>query len=109
MMARVHTMEPSSDENLRAFLSSYEGMGRYILAHCIQDDGSEPVFVGENYIGKFKLHVRDAWQIGRNDLDSVGILPSDDPIIPNDQPEAPVLELLGLKRQRQDTGGRKPT
>ena len=51
-----------------------------------------------------KLHLRDAWQVGRNDLDSVGILPSDDPIIPNDQPEAPVLELLRIKREHQDGG-----
>jgi hypothetical protein len=102
IMARVHTMEPSSDDNLNAFLSSYEKMGRYTLAHCIRDGDSEPVFVRENYIGKFDLHLRNAWEIGRNDLDSVGILPSDDPIIPDDQPDAPVIELLRLKRQREE-------
>jgi hypothetical protein len=100
MMARVHTMEPASDANLKAFLSSYEKAGRYVLAHCIRDGESDPVLVGDNYIGKINLHLRDAWQVGRNDLDSVGILPEDDPIIPAEQPNAPVLELLELKRNK---------
>jgi hypothetical protein len=103
MMARVHTMEPSSDDNLRAFLDSYGKMGRYALAHCIRDGESDPVFVGDNYIGKINLHLRDAWQVGRNDLDSVGILPDDDPIIPAEQPNAPVLDLLESKRKSRET------
>ncbi len=94
-------MEPSSDANLKAFLSSYEKASRYILVHCIRDGKSEPVFVGNNYIGKLNLYLRDAWQVGRNDLDSIGIQPDDDPIIPSEQLNAPVLELLELKRNKK--------
>ena len=47
-----------------------------------------------------KLYLRDAWAVGKNDLDSVGILPDDDPIIPADKPNAPVLELLEGKRNQ---------
>ena len=99
MMSRIHLMEPSSDYNLRRFLNSYEKFHRYALAHCIlNDQGQGPTPVFDNYIVKHELHVRDAWQIGRHDPDGVGIHEDDDVIIPSDQPNAPVVELLRSKR-----------
>ena len=42
---------------------------------------------------------REAWEVGLNDIDSVAVLPDDDPIIPdNHQCDAPVLEVLRKKR-----------
>jgi hypothetical protein len=96
-MARIHTMEPPSDTNLSAFLRSFQEMGRYVLAHGIQRD-SDFDLVPKNSIGKLNLHLREAWQIGRDDLESAAIHPDDDPIIPPDQPGAPVLTLLEAKR-----------
>ena len=50
--------------------------------------------VSDVYIAKRELNVRDAWQIGRNDPDVVGIREDDDPIVPDGQQNAPVLEVL---------------
>jgi len=101
MKTRVQTMEPDSNANLSAFLNRYQAEGRYTLAHSIRKGDSGAEFVCENYIGKYKLHLVEAWQVGRNDLESLAILPDDDPIIPPDQPNARVLEVLGIKRERQ--------
>lgn len=62
-------------------------------------DGREAArIVGENLIRKTEVNVRDAWEIGVGDVDSQGILPTDTPIIPNNQPNPPVLELIQRKQ-----------
>ena len=99
---RMNTMTPSSNENITAFLEAYESFGGYILTHAFRATASsEPVFVWEDQIAKSELHVREAWEIGRNDLDAAGILPSDDPIIPKGQEKAPIIDLLRWKRENE--------
>jgi hypothetical protein len=51
-------------------------------------------------IEKAGLNVRPAWQIGLNDPDAMGITSRDDPIIPEGETNAPVLELLKIHRKR---------
>lgn len=99
---RINTMEASSSGNLNGFLNSYKICGRYFLAHAVLQKGSStPVLIQKNAIGKSELHVREAWEIGRHDVDSVGIMVDDDPIIPREhQEDAPVLDLLRSKRER---------
>jgi hypothetical protein len=95
MVSRCNTMAPTSDANLQRFLGSYEAASRYYLAGAvITDEQSRPVPVSDVYIAKRELNVRDAWQIGRNDPDVVGIRDDDDPIIPAGQQDAPVLDVL---------------
>ena len=36
MVARINTMEPSSNENLSRFLDSYKKCGQYVLTHGSQ-------------------------------------------------------------------------
>ncbi|MGA3285630.1 MAG: hypothetical protein ABSD57_14380, partial [Verrucomicrobiota bacterium] len=100
MMARTNTMEASTDRNLNNFLASYAKHGAYYFAHAVlQDSSGEPDLDMENYIGKRDLNIRNAWEIGRNDPDFVGIREEDDPIIPAGQELAPVKELLQWKRR----------
>jgi hypothetical protein len=100
MVSRGDTMAPTSDANLQRFLRSYEAAGRYYLAGAvITDEQSSPVPVSAVYIAKRELNVRDAWQIGRNDPDVVGIREDDDPIIPAGQQDAPVLKVLRWLQQ----------
>jgi hypothetical protein len=88
-------MVPTSDANLQRFLRSYEAAGCYSLAGAvITDEQSSPVPVSDVDIAKRELNVRDAWQIGRNDPDVVGIREDDDLIIPAGQQDAPILEVL---------------
>ena len=45
-------------------------------------------------IGKYKLHIRPAWQIAENDPDICALEPNDEPIIPTEVTEPPVARAL---------------
>lgn len=103
MISRIQTMEPSSSHNLNGFLASYDKHGKYFLAHAIlRSTSSEVEPVWRNCIEKRELYVREAWEVGRNDPDSVAIQEDDDPVIPPSQDNAPVLDLLRWRRARRD-------
>lgn len=98
---RVQTMMPSSSRNLDSFLHAYAEVGAYYLAPAVMShNGLYPEPIDEFRILKRELDVREAWEIGLNDLDGAGILPGDEPIIPKDAKTVPVQELLKLKRSR---------
>lgn len=100
LICRLNTMEPTSDVNLMRFLSSYEAFGEYFLAPAVmRDRSSPPEFFLDQRLMKRELYVREAWKIGRNDVDAVAIKEEDEPIIPSGQENPPVLELLRWKRE----------
>ena len=73
----------------------YEKTGRYRLipgSFTSENSLDEPIW--DLWIGKEKLIVRPAWQIGQNDPDVVAIRETIDPIIPNDVKNPPVLQAL---------------
>jgi hypothetical protein len=88
-------MEAPDLKNLNNFLKVYEKTGRYRLipgSFTSEYSLDEPIW--DLWIGKEKLIVRPAWQIGQNDPDVVAIRETIDPIIPNDVRNAPVLQAL---------------
>lgn len=102
MMARTNTMEATTDRNLNGFLASYAKHGAYYFAHAfLQDSSGEPDLSMENYIGKRDLNIRNAWEIGLNDPDFVGIHEEDELIIPEGQENPPVKELLRWRQQKK--------
>lgn len=102
LMSRVQTMTPSSSANLDAFLDNYARAKSFSLTCALAPSGGRPPqFAARNWIRKPHLHVREAWQIGFNDLEVMGLLADDDPIIPAGQPDAPVLQLLRWKREQR--------
>ena len=50
-------------------------------------------------IFKFDLIEKEAWKIGLNDPDRVAINPEDEPIIPDNVNNAPILEILKSQGQ----------
>ena len=98
MNFRLNTMAPSSDENLVRFLEEFRNVGRYVLAYAQEGDGRSPMLMLDDPILKHDLHVREAWEIGRHDADSIGVMIDDDPIIPATQQDPPVRELIEWKR-----------
>jgi hypothetical protein len=101
-------MTPASSQNLDAFLKAYSDVGAYYLAPAVVGHGGQyPEPIGESRILKRELIVREAWEIGRNDPDGAGILPGDDPIVPDGVSKAPVKELLDSKRTRFAEAERK--
>jgi len=97
---RLSTMLPESDHNLREFLNRYETSGQYFLAYAVQRTSSKPELLMDTHIGKREVYVREAWTIGRHDIDSVGVLADDDPIVPSEQNNPPVNDLLKWKRHK---------
>ena len=102
MMARLNTMTPQSNENLEMFLSRFARLGRYLLAPAVMEGTPpRPEILFEYAIEKTEINVREAWQVGRHDLDMIAISDEDDPIIPNGEGKPPVAELLEWKRSRK--------
>jgi len=97
MIARIHTMEPSSNENLKRFLDSYDVCKSYFLT-CGFLEGQQLTMARENQLLKQQLIVREAWEIGPHDIDTVAIHEDDDPIIPDGQKDVPVLRALKRRR-----------
>ena len=98
VMQRIHTMEPASDKNLEMFMEAYERFGAYFLAPAVVDrSGQFPESIGEFGILKRELIVREAWEIGLDDLDRAGILPGDDPVVPDGVADPPVRKVFEAK------------
>lgn len=94
-VSRHHEMNASSTENLDRFLRGYEKVGSYDLMPALLVPGEDqPRFARALSIRKTQLLVRDAWEIGRHDLDAVMFKPDDVPVLPTDGRPAPVTELL---------------
>jgi hypothetical protein len=95
MISRVHTMEPVSDENLRAFLSNYHAVGSFFLMPALSHGQSAPPeLYNDRAIMKRDLQLREAWTIGPNDPDSVALRDDDEPVIPAGEANPPVLQAL---------------
>jgi len=99
---RVHRMDATTPENLERFLSAYVAVAILYIAPAFAGpdfDGSQAPEVEMGLrIGVHHIHVRNAWKIGRNDIDSAAIHEGDDPIIPENVEGAPVLKLIGSRR-----------
>ena len=105
MMSRLHIMDPSTDVNLNTFLRQLHarpGPMPWRTRFC-PDRTATPDLKMKDCIVKRELHVRQAWEIGPNDLDAMGVAEDDQPIIPADKPDAPVLELLRWRRSLKET------
>lgn len=98
---RMCRMDPATSENLDRFIAAQKNVGEFYLVPGYarrNADGNYAVeFASSLGIKVRKVHVRDAWEIGPNDIDRVVVSAKDDPIVPKDVKRAPVHELL---RQR---------
>lgn len=107
-VSRIQVMTPSSSENLNRFLAEYNRHGRYLLAPAHlprMNDMPKPMM--EFALGKYHLTVREAWEIGINDPDTVALDPDDPPMVPPDQPNAPVLRAIGRLRAMERRTSRR--
>jgi hypothetical protein len=103
VMTRLHTMNAESHENLNHFLSSFSRAKRFWLAPGYSPENSFSVtpFLELGFMCS-EITIRNAWEIGPNELDAVAIIPGSNPIIPNDITDAPVLETLKIKADRSE-------
>lgn len=97
--SQLHEMWPETAENFDLVVNNYERFRRYILypAKVIGRNSIEPYY--EKGIYKHELFVRWAWEVGENDFDNAGIKHDDDPYIPSNIIDAPVIALLERKKE----------
>jgi hypothetical protein len=96
LISRILEMTPNDDKNLALFKKEYKKEGSYILSYGIMDGDNQykPKQGIDLGIMKFDIIEKEAWKIGLNDPDLVAISQEDDPFIPDDVSDAPVLEVL---------------
>jgi tetratricopeptide (TPR) repeat protein len=101
---RLHRMDATTPDNLDRFIRSQEEIGALYLAPAFAPqgfDGSQtPEVEMDLRIGVRLVHVRNAWEIGLNDIDSVAIDENCDPVIPEGVENPPVLKLIRSRRAR---------
>jgi len=100
--SRIHTMEPSSDSNLRAFVESYRVVGSFLLMPALSCGASSPPeLFYDSAILKRDLQLRDAWTIGPKHPDAVALRDNDDPVIPEGRADVPVLRAMKWLREAE--------
>ena len=104
-------MDPSTPENLERFLAAQTMARGFYLAParmCCGADGAEDVEFGLDIkIMLRDLHVRQAWEIGAQDVDRVAISEEDEPVVPEGVKNAPVEEILRGRAERGGTRRRR--
>jgi hypothetical protein len=95
MVARKNTMTPSTSDNLDRFLADYRASKKYILSYgIVTNEKLLPSSSDRRMINKFDITVIDAWEVGPNDIEIMAIDKNDDPIIPKNVENPPILEAL---------------
>jgi hypothetical protein len=73
MVSRMQTMHAESDVNLAHFLDAYGRAGCYFLLPAIWKGTGKPEFLRDVAILKRKLSVKEASEIGQNDIELIAL------------------------------------
>lgn len=97
--AQMTTMRSGSPMMMDTFKTIYGHRRLYLIAPGRMDENGSCAMFREEQILKRELNIRQAWEIGPSDVDRTLILASDKLVIPSDQNNAPVIELLRSKKK----------
>ena len=102
--SRFHLMQAKDNRNLDMFerlYSKYHFAGISAVEIDNAQMSSDPEKRYPHVIPVTNIEFREAWTIGENDPDSMAILPTDRPVIPNGhENDAPVLKLIEVKKKK---------
>ena len=101
-MQRIHRMDATTSANLDRFLKEYGIHKRFVLVSAFMEN-NRPIPNFDYAIGILEITVRNAWEIGINDLDGAGVLDDDAVIIPKGVADPPVKKLLEWKKSFGET------
>ncbi|WP_299155901.1 hypothetical protein [uncultured Christiangramia sp.] len=92
--SRYHRMEPTDNNNLKILLEGWKHFKKYALIPSeINEDHSMTPFLDLAII-KTELKVIEAWEISINHFEKIAINKEDDPIIPSNIKDAPILKVI---------------
>jgi hypothetical protein len=93
--SRINTMHAKTDTHMQVFSREHKRYGQYFLMPArFKDEGANFELIYDRYLVKRELHIRNAWELGRHDPDSIAIQADDKPVIPAGQTVIPVREIL---------------
>ena len=96
MLSRIHEMTPSTNQNWNNFEKEYKKYGSYKLSFGAFFNGQfYPYPEFEKFsIKKKELIIKNAWEVGVNDIERIVLRPDDEPLIPRDVEYIPFCELF---------------
>lgn len=97
----VHKMTPDNNNNIDKLITGYERFKKYVLVPAHVDDNFNMTPFPEMGILKTELNIINAWEIGIDDFERSVIADDDDPIIPDDIINAPILDVLKEKENNK--------
>ncbi len=86
-------MQATSSENLDLFLQKLKEYGCYFFVPAVLKNG-EPQPLNNLSILKNKIIVKPAWKIGPNDREYDALMRIENPVIPNEEKEPPILKAI---------------
>jgi hypothetical protein len=89
LMSRINQMEPETSENLDRFLAAYKAAGSFGFSAGMVGRHGEPR-IAPTVIRKRQLIIRDAWTVGLNDADIMGVRADDNVLVPSEVTEPPI-------------------
>lgn len=99
-VTRWHRMNNPDPINLKRFEDRFSTVKSYWIFPAQMPTEKFGAEIFEEFaIRKDKIRIAPAWKIGENDIDSVAIGPDDDPIIPPDVDDVPLLGLLDRRKR----------
>ena len=98
---RFHELNADSPENLNNLIRSFEKTKKYHLcpAKIVDKQTGSILPYYDLAIFKSEIYIKEAWEISDSDLDSGAIRPNDDPIIPENVENPPILKVLRRKQK----------
>lgn len=99
--SRFHKMEPQENTNLTNLIAGYQHNKKYVLIPAQIDGDMKIKPYPELGILKTELKIINAWTIGIHDFECVVITEDDNPIIPNNITNAPIIEVLKEKLNKR--------
>lgn len=97
--SKFHKMTPDNSDNIDKLITGYERFKKYLLVPAHVDNDLNMTPFPELGILKTELNIINAWEIGVNDFERAAIMSDDNPIIPNDIIDVPILEVLKQKKE----------
>jgi hypothetical protein len=100
LSSKFHDMEPTTPTNMLQVIDAYKNLGHIPLLPAGVVDGKFEADV-ESRIKIQNLSIKDAWKISLEDIECVAILEDDDIFIPSDIQNAPVLDVIKKKKNKE--------
>lgn len=96
MLSRIHEMTPTTNQNWSNFEKEYKKYGSYKLSFGAFFNGQfYPYPEFEKFsIEKKELIIKNAWEVGFNDIEKIVLRHDDEPLIPKDVEYIPFFELF---------------